>query len=325
MTNSTVSGNSAAVGGGIYSTGHTRRSYHVTIARNTATSGGGMTCRTHGDELDRRDAVRATIRGARARAASVPPARRFQRQHNVADVTPPGAGNRVAWPKRCIAPLANYGGPTRTHALYTGSPAIDAVPAVNCQAHDQRALPRRAPCDVGAFEGSIAPPSRHRRHRHHRHQNEELPPPVAGKTVNALPARGHGEDPAAGHEPLREAHGGSSRSRSGRSIDTRKGRVTLVAASNKSGGTATATFYDGLFRLGQTRGAQADHDVDVGREAPLPRSRARRARRRRGRRSGGCGVTARAGSGPRASTARRRCAARSGSCRTRARARSRGS
>jgi CSLREA domain-containing protein len=37
-------------------------------------------------------------------------------------------------------------------------------------------------------------------------------------------------------------------------IDTRKGRVTLVAAADGSGGTATADFYDGLFRVGQTKG-----------------------------------------------------------------------
>jgi hypothetical protein len=39
-------------------------------------------------------------------------------------------------------------------------------------------------------------------------------------------------------------------------LDTTKGRVTLVAASNKSGGTATADFYDGIFEVGQTKGAK---------------------------------------------------------------------
>jgi hypothetical protein len=37
-------------------------------------------------------------------------------------------------------------------------------------------------------------------------------------------------------------------------VDTRKGRVTLVAAANKSGGTATSDFYDGLFKVTQTKG-----------------------------------------------------------------------
>jgi predicted outer membrane repeat protein len=37
-------------------------------------------------------------------------------------------------------------------------------------------------------------------------------------------------------------------------VDTRKGRVTLVAAADGKGGTATADFYDGLFKVGQTKG-----------------------------------------------------------------------
>jgi hypothetical protein len=37
-------------------------------------------------------------------------------------------------------------------------------------------------------------------------------------------------------------------------VDTRKGRVTLVAAADKKGNTATADFFDGLFKVGQTKG-----------------------------------------------------------------------
>jgi Prealbumin-like fold domain len=40
----------------------------------------------------------------------------------------------------------------------------------------------------------------------------------------------------------------------GTTVDTRKGRVTIIAASNKKGGTSRADFYDGIFKLGQTRG-----------------------------------------------------------------------
>ncbi len=51
--------------------------------------------------------------------------------------------------------LANNGGPTRTHALVAGSPAIDAVGGV-CPPPDtdQRGMPRpQGPaCDIGAFE-----------------------------------------------------------------------------------------------------------------------------------------------------------------------------
>jgi hypothetical protein len=53
-----------------------------------------------------------------------------------------------------LAPLADNGGVTPTHALLPGSPAIAAVGSLGiCRAHpDQRGVPRTAPCDVGAFE-----------------------------------------------------------------------------------------------------------------------------------------------------------------------------
>ncbi len=53
-----------------------------------------------------------------------------------------------------LGPLADNGGPTLTHALGAGSPAIDAADAGACPATDQRgvARPQGAGCDVGAFE-----------------------------------------------------------------------------------------------------------------------------------------------------------------------------
>jgi hypothetical protein len=50
--------------------------------------------------------------------------------------------------------LADNGGPTLTHALLTGSPAIDAADDAVCPATDQRgvARPQGAGCDVGAYE-----------------------------------------------------------------------------------------------------------------------------------------------------------------------------
>jgi hypothetical protein len=50
-----------------------------------------------------------------------------------------------------IGPLANNGGPTMTHALLAGSPAIDAGSSCTVTV-DQRYTPRDADCDVGAFE-----------------------------------------------------------------------------------------------------------------------------------------------------------------------------
>jgi hypothetical protein len=52
-----------------------------------------------------------------------------------------------------LAELADNGGPTMTHALLSGSVAIDVIPADMCEVtEDQRGFPRDSMCDVGAFE-----------------------------------------------------------------------------------------------------------------------------------------------------------------------------
>ncbi len=69
-----------------------------------------------------------------------------------------------------LGPLADNGGPTPTHALLPGSPALDAIPAADCTddddddpgtpevplARDQRGAvrPQGAGCDIGAFEAT---------------------------------------------------------------------------------------------------------------------------------------------------------------------------
>jgi hypothetical protein len=51
-----------------------------------------------------------------------------------------------------LGSLADNGGPTLTHALVAGSPAIDAANPASCPATDQRGVLRDSTCDVGAFE-----------------------------------------------------------------------------------------------------------------------------------------------------------------------------
>jgi len=63
-----------------------------------------------------------------------------------------------------LGSLANNGGPTETHALLPGGPAIDAGNDATCEATDQRGEPRPADgnqdgtaiCDIGAYE--VQPP-----------------------------------------------------------------------------------------------------------------------------------------------------------------------
>ena len=51
-----------------------------------------------------------------------------------------------------LGPLADNGGPTLTHALLAGSPAIDAADSAVCPTTDQRGVARDAACDVGSYE-----------------------------------------------------------------------------------------------------------------------------------------------------------------------------
>jgi len=75
--------------------------------------------------------------------------------HNVlTDATcNPVASDRVVG-DTALDPLADNGGPTWTHALLEGSPALDAADPALCPPADQRGIPRPqgAGCDVGAFE-----------------------------------------------------------------------------------------------------------------------------------------------------------------------------
>jgi hypothetical protein len=70
---------------------------------------------------------------------------------NISDDDSCGGPTEITITDPKLGPLADNGGPTRTHALLTGSPAIGA--AVGCSVQvDQRYAPRDAQCDLGAFE-----------------------------------------------------------------------------------------------------------------------------------------------------------------------------
>jgi hypothetical protein len=60
-----------------------------------------------------------------------------------------------------LGPLQDNGGPTLTHVLLRGSPAIDSGDDILCPEIDQRGIPRPQwhGCDIGAFEydGTLLP------------------------------------------------------------------------------------------------------------------------------------------------------------------------
>jgi hypothetical protein len=80
--------------------------------------------------------------------------------------------------------------------------------------------------------------------------DDELPAPEAGEEVNALPVSGTVRVKIAGTNRFVNLVEGQQIP-VGSTVDTRKGRVTIVAAGNQR-----ADFYDGIFRLTQGKGAK---------------------------------------------------------------------
>ena len=81
-----------------------------------------------------------------------------------------------------------------------------------------------------------------------------LPPPVAGKSVNVEPVSGTVKIKRRGRKHYVKLTAGAHIP-VGSSIDTRRGRIAITAAQGK-GKTATADFYNGLFKLTQTKGSK---------------------------------------------------------------------
>jgi hypothetical protein len=142
IANSTITANTAPHGGGAYlrGSGGSFTLYSSILAANKATGGGP----------DLGSAITVGIGGS----------------HNLVVAAAPSlnlpADTLHANP--LLLPLAENGGPTRTHALSAGSPALDAGNNVGGLATDQRGpgYPRvvgSAP-DIGAFEGFVVPPIR---------------------------------------------------------------------------------------------------------------------------------------------------------------------
>ena len=154
LTNSTVSGNSATYGGGIYSYSDydgTVTLTHSTVSGNSATSGGGIYNYIYqvGTVSLTGSLVGLGPGGENCAGEPITDA-----GHNLADDATCGT---IPDTLTGLDPvLADNGGPTLTHALLSGSNAIDM--AGDCGlAADQRLAPRDdGSCDSGSFEfGSL--------------------------------------------------------------------------------------------------------------------------------------------------------------------------
>ena len=160
VVNSTFSGNSALSAGGAFFTraGSITTLTNSTISGNSATQSGGATYNF--GSISVRNSIISDNNAAQGANCYLTGATFNANSNNIFgtsnisggcpngafDIVPAGAIGTI------LAPLANNGGPTQTHALVVGSPALDAANTTNCPASDQRGASRVGTCDIGAFE-----------------------------------------------------------------------------------------------------------------------------------------------------------------------------
>jgi hypothetical protein len=275
LRNSTVSGNqlvgTTTLGAGVYATAAIDL-VHVTIAGNSAPAARGTSLQLQSALTPPPTTIWNTIVTADVGAACAIN-RPTTGDHNLdGDGTcafmRPGDKPAV---NPLLAPLANSGGPTDTRALLAGSPAIDAADATHCRLTDQRGIarPQAVACDIGAFE--YVPPPPLALPSQPPPDDGELPPPVAGKTVNALPKSGRVRIKLPKTDKFVRLRQGQQVP-VGTVFDTRNGHVTLVAAANRQGGTATAEFWAGIFRLGQNRKARPTTTLTLTEKLSCPKA-----------------------------------------------------
>ena len=164
ITNATLSGNASAFGGGIahLEDGYELRMHHVTITGNEASVDGGGICN------EARTVVTNTLvvgNGAGGDCGCAAPLVSFGfNLDGDATCALDAFGDLPGVSDAGLGPLQANGGPTPTHALRAGSPAIDAGGddpfLFACERVDQRGVSRPQDgdgdgdprCDIGAVE-----------------------------------------------------------------------------------------------------------------------------------------------------------------------------
>ncbi len=150
LTNVTLSTNTAAGSGGGLWTSRGVAATNVTIANNVASGGDGVFGQGGSALVTFKNSLLYNPAGANSNRAMTSLGNNID-SDGTAALT--GSGDLVADPQ--LAALANYGGMTPTHALFAGSPAINAGTSVGAPATDQRGASRLGAPDIGAFEYTV--------------------------------------------------------------------------------------------------------------------------------------------------------------------------
>lgn len=261
IVNSTISGNRIvpgrlADGAGLAALGAVEL-VHVTIAANvpagTATPGSSLAIAFTQNPLETASIWNTIVVADSGTACLI--SRTITGDHNLDDDGTCGFSRVGDKPgsNPLLGPLQNNGGPTSTHALAGNSPAVNVADVPHCRSTDQRGVsrPQQGTCDIGAYE--YVPPTPPAPPPPPPPESKQLPPPVAGKSVNVLPKSGTVRIKRPGASRFSRLTEGQQVPL-GTTVDTLKGRVTLVAAADRQGKTATADFYDGIFKISQTKG-----------------------------------------------------------------------
>lgn len=150
VSNSTLSGNSALYGGALYTSTGQLTLINTTVTGNASGQGGGI----DGAAAVLRNSIVAGNSGVLDANchSSVGISLGGVNLSNDDSCGAAGAAMIIADPK--LGPLANNGGPTKTHDLADDSPAIDAAAGGCTVTDDQRyvARPQGGACDIGAVE-----------------------------------------------------------------------------------------------------------------------------------------------------------------------------
>jgi len=167
LTNATLSGNSASFGGAItVRDGSTVDLDHVTIAGNQAGTGNAAVQESAHWYACAVNFKNTVIAGNEP--ANCGPVWAYDQGYNLDSGRTCGLAGTGSFSdaQANLAPVGDYGGSTWTHALLSGSQAVDAIPngesgCGSAALTDQRGEPRPenagGPCDMGAFERELWP------------------------------------------------------------------------------------------------------------------------------------------------------------------------